>query len=382
MAKRQPRAIAEAEAAIVEQQSLADAAMRQEAARLQQNGQVPNTEANAVQTTLEQPTDTQIQVVTDPKPDDLVAAKKEIDDLKAQIKVLQEEHKTATEQAAYFKQRWDSLAGIHKAQVTDVRQQNEALVARVAELEQVVKNNPQTDEDMAAVKRSLGDRADEYTEEALRDMATNRRLAREAAESGFGSKMRGLEAELAKLRNAGTQAKSTGFWEKVEQARAGFDRARNDFGSGYEMWFAEVNPDSADGLTRQQCMDAFAKLGLVDKAVAMVDEFARVTGHKFVKSSDSSERPIDVPALAVKPDTRQAPVPSTKQDTSTAVAPKPRFPEAFAQEFASKWARSKHAPFRAFQFKQSGKTVTIQTRAQAEKLAKDCEDALLEGRTY
>jgi hypothetical protein len=156
--------------------------------------------------------------------------------------------------------------------------------------------------------------------------------------------------------------------------------ARDDFGSGYEMWFGEMDPNSA-GLTRQQCMEDFARLGLVDAAVGKLDEFARVTGHKFGTHSVATEKPVTIPAQTVKPDSRQGTAPSTK-DTTTTAAPKPRFPELFAQEFATRWARLRAAPFRPFSFKQSGKTVNVETRAQGEKLANECQAALDEGRTY
>ena len=380
MARRQPRSIQQADAIIAAQ----DALEKQEAAAQPQQpavtAETPAPDGNAAPVEPVQP----VQPIEQPADADALEKEtKEIADLTAQIKVLTEDMKTAAEQRDYFKQRWDTLAGIHKKQVTEVQQQNSELKARVSELEQAVKNGPQTDEDLDAVKKALGDKADDYTDEGLEEMARNRRMAREAAEASFGKEVKALRQELASLKSTGANAKSTGFWERVEQARPGFTSARDDFQSGYEIWMGSENPHSADGLTRQQCVDMYAKLGNMDAIVGMLDEFARITGYRF-GNAKASEKSVTPPPEATKPQSvgHTTPANATSTQTQTA-APKSRFPEAFAHEMANKWARmSSSSAFTPFTIKAGGKTVTFQTRAQAHKMALECESAIEENRVY
>ena len=387
MAKRDriplPKSIMDAEAAVAAQEA-AEAAHRQsmQTAQPGQSGTVdgqPSGEGIVLvdPNAVSEPEKAPETVATPPADDALDKAQKEIAELKQQLEVFRVEHKTAQDQASYFKQRWDSLAGIHKAQVDDVRAQNQMLTARVNELEQALKDAPQTDTDMAEVRKMLGEKADQYSQEALETMALSRRISRE----GSGREVSELRQQLAKLQAAGTQNKTTGFWERVEAARPGFMSAREDFNTGYSMWFEDVNPKSADGYTYQQCMDLYAKLGNVEGALSLLDEFARVSGHKFGQGAAARETPIDAPPLHAKPQPGQSAPPSTKPIPTA--PPKPRFPLAFATELTAHWAREgSRQGFRSFTVNTGGKSLTVTSRTQANKLCDECEEAIAEGRTY
>ena len=367
---RLPKSIVEAEAAIAAQ----DAAEKEAEAAALTAQQEPAASENPTETppaqTVEQPQ----------SPTGEEALQKQIADMTAQMTVLREEHKLAQEQSAYYKQRWDSLAGIHKKQVTDVQQQNRELTARVSELEATLKSVPQADEDLAAVKKDLGDKAGEYSDDYLAQMARNRRLAREAAESRFGKEISELRKKVAAIDSTGKQSQSLGFWEKVEQLRPGFKAAREDFNSGYELWFGD-NANESDKMNRQQRMDTYADMGDVDKVVGMLDEFSRVSGYKFGQSAETQVTP---PPQMTKPTSVQTPAQAASQSAQgkQTDAPKPRFPQAFAHDLTMKWARLSAGAFKPFTISAGGKTVTFTNRSQVAKMAMECEDALVNDRVY
>ena len=203
---RIPKSVREAEAAIAAQDAAEQAEVAMQAQKPVENVAVENEQQAAPVEQAPEPVAQTQEIVPD-------VMEKEVAELKAQMKVLKEEHAVALEQAAYFKQRWDTLAGIHKKQVTDVQQQNRELTAKVSELEDALKSVPRVDEDLAAVKKDLGDKLDLYSDEHVEQMARNRRMAREAAESRLGKEINELRKRVATIDSSTVKAKSVGFWD-------------------------------------------------------------------------------------------------------------------------------------------------------------------------
>lgn len=371
---RLPKSVREAEAAIAAQEA---AEQSQAVLQTQQQASIQEQSVEETQAQQVEQAPTEVAQPQEQVPDE---REKEITELKAQIKVLKEEHSVAQEQASYYKQRWDTLAGIHKKQVDDVQQQNKELKVRNSQLEEMLKSVPQADEDLIAVKRDLGDKADEYSDEYLAQMAKNRKIAREAAESRFAGEINELRKKVASIDSSSTIHKSNEVWDKVESIRPGVTAAIEDFYSGMKMWLDDKDKPS-DKMTRKQRMELYTEMGDIDKIVAIIDQFARLTKYKFSDKKDT-ESSVEIPPQSVKPTSGQALVTNVNNSHQTASAPKSRFPQAFAHELTTKWSRMSAGAFKPFTISAGGKTVSFTTRSQAMKMALECEDALENDRVF
>ena len=110
---RQPRAIADAEAAVASQEA-AEAAIRQNVAQPHDpvSGEQPAAESHVSADHAVVPNADDHAVNPPPAEDAMDKAQKEVADLTAQITVLREEHKVATAQVEHYKQAWSTLQGL------------------------------------------------------------------------------------------------------------------------------------------------------------------------------------------------------------------------------------------------------------------------------